>query len=231
MCEYVMPRLGLVLIPTIKPNGVRDLEGYSREMLTVGRYLGMAKTQAMWEVFCRCGRTVPMSRTAILNPKIKSCGCYMRKRLTTHGMKGKRVYRIWLGIKGRCETPSNGNYGPYGGSGVKMHSEWSRSFESFLRDVGDCPTEEHTIDRFPNQSGNYEPGNVRWATPQEQGGNQKSNVLITIGDITRSASAWSAISGVRGKTITERIRSGWASERAVFTPPQKSGKSSGQEAL
>ena len=222
MCEYVMPRTGIVLTPTDKPESSKrfnDLEGYERNRLRVGRYLGMARTQAMWEVFCACGRAVPMSRKAMTNPKIKSCGCFMKERLTTHGMKGKRVYRIWMAMKGRCETPSNGNYGPYGGSGIKIYPEWSRSFEAFLRDVGDCPSEAHTIDRFPNQSGNYEPGNVRWATPIEQGSNQKTNTLLTIEGVTKTLAQWSRASEVNRATISDRLEHGWDVKSAVWTKP------------
>ena len=38
--------------------------------------------------------------------------------------------------------------------------------------MGECP-EGMTLDRWPDKAGNYEAGNVRWATNSEQGFNQK----------------------------------------------------------
>lgn len=50
------------------------------------------------------------------------------------------------------------------------------TFENFLADMGERPG-GMSIDRFPDRSGNYEPGNVRWATAEEQARNRSSTVL------------------------------------------------------
>ena len=72
----------------------------------------------------------------------------------------------------------NPNYPNYGGRGISVCREWRDSFECFLLCVGARPTSKHSIDRFPNNDGNYEPGNVRWATKTEQDRNVRRNRWI-----------------------------------------------------
>lgn len=72
----------------------------------------------------------------------------------------------------RCYNPKAINWEYYGGRGIKVHPSWRQSFQAFIADVGRAPSDRHTIDRVETD-GNYEPGNVRWATAKEQRGNQR----------------------------------------------------------
>lgn len=81
-------------------------------------------------------------------------------------------YEIWCSIKSRCYRPNNINYERYGARGVTMCPEWRASFLAFYKDVGSRPSRSYSLDRIDND-GNYEPGNVRWATKQQQGANTR----------------------------------------------------------
>lgn len=92
------------------------------------------------------------------------------------GVDGKRrcsrEYRIWSLMKDRCFNQRSHAYGDYGGRGITVCERWRTSFLSFLADLGPSPSPEHSIDRIDN-NGNYEPRNVRWATPAQQGANKR----------------------------------------------------------
>lgn len=78
-------------------------------------------------------------------------------------------------MKTRCTNSRVKAYARYGGRGIRVCEAWLDSFEAFLRDVGERPAGK-TLDRYPNPDGNYEPGNVRWATPLEQARNKSRRV-------------------------------------------------------
>ena len=73
-------------------------------------------------------------------------------------------------MKDRCDNPNHKAYHNYGGRGVTVCPQWY-DFNTFARDVGPAPR-GLTLDRI-NNSGNYEPGNVRWTTPQVQARNSR----------------------------------------------------------
>lgn len=91
-------------------------------------------------------------------------------------MKEHPLYRIWVGMKTRCYNVKSKDYPLYGGRGIKVCDRWVNSFQSFADDMGERPSSNHSIDRFPDNDGNYEPSNCRWATPAEQSKNKRPNV-------------------------------------------------------
>ena len=68
-------------------------------------------------------------------------------------------------MRKRCQNKATNGYPRYGGRGIIVCERWQR-FENFLADMGERPP-DRTLDRI-NNDGNYEPGNCRWATLEEQ---------------------------------------------------------------
>lgn len=92
---------------------------------------------------------------------------------TTHGQKNTPTYRSWQAMVTRCTNPKRDDWKYYGGRGITVAAEWvgRGGFQRFLAHIGERP-EGLSLDRIDN-NGNYEPGNVRWATASEQRLNQR----------------------------------------------------------
>lgn len=128
---------------------------------------------------------------------------------------------VWLAMRSRCNKPNNPAFCNYGGRGIKVCDRWQDSFENFLADMGNRPSPKHSIDRFPDGDGNYEPGNCRWATTSEQAATRRTTRLITVDGITLPISHWAQQAGINYQTICKRLESGWSESDAVTTPLSK----------
>lgn len=88
-----------------------------------------------------------------------------------------KTYKHWFDMVSRCHDPSARNYVDYGARGIQVCERWRNSYRHFLADLGPKPGVGYTLDRFPDRRGDYEPGNVRWATVEEQNQNRTSTRL------------------------------------------------------
>jgi len=124
---------------------------------------------------CQCGQPTPIAKvTDRCNGRVKGQPMRFvwghtnaRHRQARSGRKTPE-WCAWKRAKQRCTNPNNHKWADYGGRGIKF---LFTSFEQFFAELGPRP-EGMTLDR-KNNDGNYEPGNVRWATKEEQNRNRR----------------------------------------------------------
>lgn len=131
-------------------------------------------------------------------------------------------WRSWSSMRNRCRSQSSDNWPQYGGRGITICERWD-SFAAFFEDMGPRPSQKHTLDRYPNPDGNYEPGNCRWATQREQTNNRsRGNRKLSFGGETLTVAEWARRIGVDRATLRDRLERGWTVEQALTTPKEVS---------
>lgn len=184
--------------------------------------------KVMWECICDCGNTTLANVCQLQQGLRTSCGCAKKagnqiyKKPSQHGHfvgdKPTATYRIWTGMRTRCNNPRMPSWPHYGGRGIKVCERWKK-FENFLADMGEKP-DGKSLDRI-NNDGDYCPENCRWATDIEQHRNRSDNVFWTHNGATRTISEWAEVVGLNRHTLADRVRkSGWSIEQALTTPVQ-----------
>lgn len=192
-----------------------------------------------WLCRCDCGASIKVRRYDLIHKTVRSCGCLrrdrgiansshlaeLRKRIDhskqmVHGRSKTPTYFVWKEMTQRCTNPNDEAYRHYGGRGITICARW-KGFENFLADMGERPN-GLTLDRFPNNNGNYEPGNCRWATAKQQANNTRNNRLITFDGRTRTLAEWSDLLGLSQRTLWQRLQH-WPIEKALTQPlrPQR----------
>ncbi len=182
---------------------------------------------------CECGLSKNVPIKCLFTKNSQSCGCLQIERSTaamraaniTHGESHKTTeHSIWKNMISRCHSPSSSCYSRYGGAGISVCKKWRHSFPAFLLDVGRRPSKDYSLDRWANNKGNYEPGNVRWATVEEQQANRKDNHYLTFDGKTMLLSRWAELHSIGHSTISRRLKCGWSVEKALTVRDGRSSR-------
>lgn len=198
-------------------------------LIVVTRLPRLPYEDLFWRCSCSCGKMTIVVDQSLKSGGTKSCGCLRvevtQERTTTHGHTSKLrsktgstpEYEAWKQMIGRCYGTYTASYKTHGARGIRVCDDWRHSFGAFLIYMGLKPSPELTLERI-NNNGNYEPGNVKWATKKEQARNRRTNRLITVNGVTKCLQEWSEDSGVSHTLILYRLRAGWGEEELLTAP-------------
>jgi hypothetical protein len=199
----------------------RDKTGIVFGRLTVRLFVGFDQNRhSLWRCACTCGNSTVATSCNLVSGEVQSCGCgetESRYLNATHGHTRDNVdtpeYRSWTAMNTRCTNSKRTEWERYGGRGITVCERW-QSFEAFFEDMGPRPKGK-SLDRFPNNDGNYEPGNCRWATQREQTANTRRNKFLTIDGQTFCVTEWARRAGLGEATLRGRLRRGWETDKLL----------------
>lgn len=162
-------------VKPIRTNSLlQDLTGQRFGRLVVVERSDNRGGRVSWLCRCDCGTESTVRGHNLKRGTTISCGCATGKFADTRGISNMPEYACWRSMIERCTRPGHNSYRNYGGRGITVCERWRNDIRAFLADMGPRPSSAHSIDRYPNRDGNYEPGNCRWATQTEQVHNSRS---------------------------------------------------------
>lgn len=199
-----------------------DLTGRRFGYLVAVSREGSIGRAAAWRCRCDCGLEILARSDKLVAGRKKSCS------ITKHEFKwhipapgittlNPNEYSSWAAMWARCRNKKHRGYARYGGRGIKLCKRWE-SFAAFLADMGPKPTAKHSIDRYPNNAGNYEPGNCRWATDAEQRHNKSNAVWVDYNGRRVMLMDLLAELGVSKTIVRSRLNIGWSLDEALTIP-------------
>lgn len=135
---------------------------------------------------CVCGKEFLTNALRVVKGATLSCGCVVSEamlqslrcrphpsHLITHGQSDTRFYRVWAGMKSRCNNPNSTSYLLYGGRGISLDERWE-DFENFEEDMRSEYQEGYTIERL-DVNGDYCRDNCTFIPINEQSMNTRGN--------------------------------------------------------
>lgn len=181
-----------------------DLKGKVFGRITVIEEEGSdSRGEMMWRCKCECGKEKITTSSRLRTSQTKSCGCLQKETVSStmyrHGMSNHPNYVVWASMRKRCNNKNNLSYPDYGGRGIEVCKRWD-SFSNFLADVGERPTEKHTLER-KNNDGNYEPTNCCWSSRADQARNTRTTNKGDNGISLKKNGKWGARISVNNKRI------------------------------
>lgn len=216
----------------------KGITGQKFGRLTAIEQIGKNKhNNYIWLCQCECGNSHETTATALLQGRVRSCGCLMRETsaeifrkaqkksievCTKHKKTPRKLYWTWSRMKGRCYCETNEHFKDYGGRGITVCDEWRHSFESFRdwalahgweKTAHGKHNTTKTLDRI-DVNGPYSPENCRFVDMKTQCANRRSTNLVEGVPLIE----WCKQNGVSYGTINTRMQRGWSLEKAVQTP-------------
>jgi len=174
---------------------LKNLVGQKFNRLTVLSRADNKGKKVYWNCECECGNICTIRGFNLTSNKTKSCGCYntdkIKERMTTcSGMTNTPEWTAYHGMKDRCYNKNRKGYHRYGGRGITVCNRWLDSFNNFYEDMGNRPSDNHSLDRINNDKG-YCKDNCRWADIDTQNNNLSTNVLFEInGEVLTITEGW-----------------------------------------
>jgi hypothetical protein len=184
--------------------------------LLVTDVIGSKSGNTIISYICDCDTIGQCELYRLKSGKTKSCGCLSK----THGESTTSLYQVWYSIKKRTTLKTHKRYADYGGRGIGICDEWIKYINFRKWALSNGWVKGLTIERKNNDLG-YCPENCKVATHKEQNNNRRNNILIKIGEDTRTISEWADLKNIKYRVLWDRINRGWEQER-WFSTPRKS---------
>jgi len=134
-----------------------------------------------------------------------------------HGWYGTPEYQAWQDMKRRCYDKKRKSFKSYGARGIIVCDRWLNSFDNFINDLGERPSNEYSLDRIDN-NGNYEPSNCKWSLNIDQQRNKRCNKILTVDGISKTQIEWITLYKIPRTTFNNRLKRGWDLKRALSEP-------------
>ena len=195
-----------------------DMAGQKYGRLTVVEMADHNKhKQRQWRCMCDCGSVVEVLGYSLRYAETQSCGC-LHKELTseaskTHGMSKMPIWSIHRAMMDRCYLTTSHAYSRYGGRGITVCDRW-HDFETFFADMGHKPA-GMSLEREDN-SKEYSPENVQWATAKDQANNRRSSRWIEFRGETKTLAQWADATGIKLGTLWSRLKLGIPMNEAII---------------
>lgn len=216
----------------------RNLIGRKFGRLSPIKYVGKNKhNKPLWLCKCDCGNEKTIVENNIKNGHTKSCGCLQKEIAIQNNLKHghtssgerSRTYVTWDAMIQRCTNLNHPQYQDYGGRNppITVCNRWNikegGSFENFLKDMGEKPTNRHQIDRIDNNKGYYKL-NCRWALSKENNRNRRNTNKLMFNKKSQYLMDLADEFQIDRATLWSRVYIQGLSIKKALTTPVKSRK-------
>jgi hypothetical protein len=122
-----------------------------------------------------------------------------------HGLAtgDRHILNTWKGMMARCYRETFPSFKNYGARGIRVFDGWREDPAAFAgwlaENLGPRP-EGHTLDRI-DSDGNYEPGNLRWASRSEQSHNTARYREARGAELNKRTGKWQARIHTEGRRV------------------------------